>query len=164
MTPWVKILIVALLLGAGFTTGVKWDANAKGKVIANLNLEMEKERVTWKDGIIAGQNETLAEISTNDTTKAKLKEKENEANAALNYLLEHPVGRVLIPRPCVSASQGDTTGPAGSSAVSPAATERADNPAQQAFDDFTRGVESDAAEWSRAFNACSEVNEWVKHQ
>lgn len=160
MNPWFKVASVLLIFLSGVALGVKWDANAKGKVIANLNLDMEKERATWKDAIIAGQNETLAEIASNDTVKAKLKEKENEANAALNYLLEHPAGRVLLPRPCVSSGKGDTPIPAGGGAVSAAASERADDRNQQILDDATERLKLKGAEWSRAFNACREVNEW----
>jgi hypothetical protein len=95
----------------------------------------------------------------NEALKTTLEVKHEQANDALNYLLDHPAQRVLLPSTCPGQAIA-----AGGSAVQAPGSQPAGDIAQSALDDFVKGMESDAAEYSRALNACQVVMTWAKHQ
>jgi hypothetical protein len=96
--------------------------------------------------------------NANDVLTTKLEVDHANSEAALNTLLSAPAAIVRVPH-CASSSKVNT---ASGSSVPVASPERASDTSQSAFDSFRQGVESDAAEWSRALNACQVVMSWAK--
>lgn len=145
----------ALAIAAGgFGAGIYAASNHYKPIIARMNLDAEKAARIASEAV-------SAKLSENDLLKTKLGVQHAEATRALNILLDTPAQRVLIPTACVPAAVSDSDSAAGVTVQAPA-TERADSEAQVALDRFTQGLESDAAEWSRALNACEVVMEWSK--
>lgn len=96
----------------------------------------------------------------NDALKTKLEVDHANSEAALNTLLSAPAPIVRVPH-CASTGKVNSTPGSSVPATSP---ERAGDETQIAFDAFRQGLESDAAEWSRALNACKVVMDWAKAQ
>jgi hypothetical protein len=98
--------------------------------------------------------------TANDALKTKLEIDHANSEAALNALLSIPAPSVRVPT-CASAGKVNAS---SGSAVQTSGPERASNEAQISFDQFRQGLESDAAEWSKALNACQSVMDWSKSQ
>ena len=149
MNPWVIIGLIVFwlfsLLGAE-----QYGDHARGTKDA---LKMAQQRDAEATAIMNAQSE-------NDTLKTQLGVQHEQANNALNVLLSMPAPRVRIPT-CRQTGQAYTAPGSSVPATSP---ERTSDETQIAFDAFRQGLESDAAEWSRALNACQVVMEWTKAQ
>ena len=150
-----RIGIVIVIFTAGFSGGIYASSNHFKAIISNMMLDAEK-------AARIASNAISAKITENDELKTRLGVQHAAANDALNILLDHPAQRVRLPV-CLPASTGDAYSSSGS-AVQAATTERTDYPAQVALDEAIRGMESDAAEWSRALNACAVVMGWAKEK
>jgi hypothetical protein len=143
---WIKLGIIALLI-AGASYGTWYNTKNHYLAIANQK-QVEVDKLILKAN------------TDNETLKTQLEEKKNESNKALDFLLNHPAPSVRVPT-CTSTSQSSTSsgGPVPITGSQPAS-----NSAQAAFDTFRQGLESDAAEWSRALNSCQVVMDWAKAQ
>ena len=152
------IALVVLLIGctAGAAGGWYVTRNHYAPIISKMELDAAKAAQ------MAAQAVSNAVID-NDELKNKLEAQHAQANDALNTLLDHPAGRVLLPQATTCADHRPPDTAAGS-AVPAAAPERPDDTAQAALDEFKRGVEQDAAEWSRALNSCRTVMDWARAQ
>lgn len=154
MNIWFKLATGLIIFMVGFTSAIGLSRNHYGTVIAKMN---EKAAVEAMQAAEAVEKSVL----NNDATKAKLKEKENEANTALAYLVNHPAGRVLIPHAVPACPNSP---PVTAGAVPAASSERADDRGQRLLDDATEHLKSRAAEWSKALNSCANLQEWAKIQ
>lgn len=151
---------LALVLGL-FASGYFYGRHAEGIKQKAIINKMELARAAE---IQAAQAEIIKAQSANDALKTKLGVQHAQANNALNTLLDNPAGRVQLPSTCLPASaSGEAHSPSGS-AVSTTSPERTADTAQEALDGFRRSLEADAAEWSRALNACAVVMDWAKNQ
>ena len=155
MNPlWIARIVGVLgLLCAGFTGGFYAARNHYAPIISTMRLESAQQAQIASDV-------ALKATTDNDILKTKLGEQHAQSEAALNVLLNHPAERVLLPATCAAA--GNQTDTAGGSSVSTASTERTSDRNQAVFDDATKRLESKAAEWSRALNACQAVMDWAK--
>lgn len=86
----INIVLALVIFAAGFDSGYKTSANSK-------EAEFGKERLTWQRSIIAGQADALSALSSNDALKTELEKQHDQANRALNTLLDAPVPSVRIP-------------------------------------------------------------------
>lgn len=155
MTPILWRIVFALsLLTAGFGAGWKLSADHK-------EASFGKERQTWFDAVIEGQNLILRKTTANDILKTKLGNQHNEANTALNVLLSHPAPRVQLPKTCLPTTTSVQTIPTSGVSVQTTSSERASDTAQAAFNDFRQGLESDAIEWRDAIENCRPVMIWA---
>lgn len=144
----VLALILSGYLYGRHVQGIKDDAN------------IAQERLTWTQAVADGQAAIASAVIANDALKTKLEVQHAQANHALNILLSHPAPGVQLPA-CVSSASSGQVDAASGSELQAAGSERAANSAQAAFDEAQRGMEADAAEWSRALNACAVVIEWA---
>jgi hypothetical protein len=143
---YIKLAVAAALLAA--------TSYGTYKVTSNQYIVIAQQKQIDVDKVILKAN------SDNDTLKTKLEEQKNESNKALDFLLNQPAPSVRVPT-CSSSGQSNTTNRGSVSTTGPQPTS---NSAQGAFDTFRQGLESDAAEWSRALNACQVVMDWAKAQ
>lgn len=156
MNPMAWLLVAVGIAFGGAGAGYKLTADHYRGVIAKDHLAQSQALLAWN----LKANKAITE---NDALKTKLGVEHAKAQADLDYLRAHPAGRVYLPRsPCPSTVPQAVA--AGAGAVSAAGPERAADADQAALDDFKRGVESDAAEWSGALNACRTVMDWAKEQ
>lgn len=153
-------MLAAIIMATGiFGGGYFYGRHVQG---INDDANMNAERLTWTWAVAEGQKAENDAIQANDALKTQLEVQHAQANDALNVLLSHPAGGVQLPANCAAAS-GETHATSGG-AVQTASGERAFDPLQAALDDFTRGMEADAAEWSRAINACAVVIGWARQK
>lgn len=154
MTPlWLRLLIVIGIAAGGAVIGAAATTAHYRPIIADMKLTAAKQSQAAAEAV-------TKVVSANDALKTKLGEQHAQANKALNMLLDHPAGRVLLPATtCASSNQAD---PAIGSEIPTTGTERTVIEAQEALDRFRSSLEADAVEWSRALNACAVVMEWAK--
>ncbi|OGC95840.1 MAG: hypothetical protein A2W25_15300 [candidate division Zixibacteria bacterium RBG_16_53_22] len=105
---------------------------------------------------LAHSAELIAERARNAALTTNLQKERQNAEHALNTLLDRPAPRVRLP----ICPPGEAHS-AGGSALPTAAAERADHRSQEILDDATRRLDSKAAEWSRAIEACRVVMGWA---
>ena len=116
------------------------------------HVEFLKQENIRKDVVIKAN-------ADNEAVKLELQEVRQNAEDALNILLATPAPRVRIPI-CPSGESN----PAGGSEVPTTGAKSTPDKIQRALDDFTRGLEIDAIEWSRTIEACRVVMNWAKAQ
>lgn len=156
MNPMAYLLIAVGIAFGGAGVGYTLTADHYQGIIA-------KEHLAQTQALLAWQVKANKAVTENDALKTKLGVEHAKAQADLDYLRAHPAGRVYLPRaPCAATvPQADA---AGGGAIPVTGPERAADADQAALDDFKRGVESDAAEWSGALNACRPVMDWANEQ
>lgn len=147
--------LIAVVVGFIIIGGILFGTYHYGRTVQKTKDDLVMEQL--KNSLQAQVNEAQ---TANDTLKTQLGVQHEQANAALNVLLSAPAQRVRVPT-CSQTGQANT---AARSAVPATSTQRASDTAQSAFDGFRQGLESDAAEWSRALNACQVVMSWAKVQ
>lgn len=138
-----------------------WLASLLGAEQYGDHARGTKDSLAHQIEINAIQQSVIDEATMNSDTIAKLQGEKIERDNALNYLLDHPIGRVLVPvkNRCPNSQQGT-----GGSQLPDAGGQRSDDQTQQAFDRFRQELESDASDFSRAFSACKTVMDWAKAQ
>jgi len=151
---------------AGLSLGVFASGYLYGAHTANDQnaAKTAQERLNWGQAIQKAREAVSMASRTNDELKTKLGVQHANAEKALNILLANPGQRVLLPASAGCATGDLQTDSASGVTVQASVAERTPDAHQKAFDDFTRGVEADAAEWSRALNACEVVMEWADSQ
>ena len=152
MSTQLKLLVWLLSVAMVFI--VLFGAYHYGKSVQGATDDLVAAKIR-----IADDKAILDKQTENDALKTRLGVQHAQSDNALNFLLDHPAQRMLLP----SACPGQDIAASGSSVQTPG-TQSASDLYQSAFDDFTRGLESDAAEYSRALNACQVVMEWAKAQ
>ena len=107
---------------------------------------------------LAHNAELIAERAKNTTLTTNLQKERQNAEHALNTLLDRPAPRVRLPvcPPGEASSASGITLPATTS-------ERANHRSQEILDDATRRLDSKAAEWSSAIEACRVVMGWARN-
>jgi hypothetical protein len=116
------------------------------------HVEFLKQENIRKDVVIKANAE-------NEAVKLELQEVRQNAEAALNIILTTPAPRVRIPI-CPSGESN----PTDRGEIPTTTGERTLIGSQELLDEAGRHLESKAAEWSRALNACSVVMNWAKRQ
>lgn len=147
MNPYLIIGIILFFL-AGLFGAEQYGDHARG---VKDDLKAAQLKIAEDKLINDARNE-------NDALNQELEKTHEQANAALNVLLSAPAVSVRVPT-CARSSK---TYPASGSSVSVTSPERTSDETQSAFNDFRQGLESDAAEWSKALNACQVVMDWAK--
>ena len=116
------------------------------------HVEFLKQENIRKDVVIKANAE-------NEAVKLELQEVRQNAEAALNIILATPAPRVRIP---ICPSGESNPADRGEIPITPGERTYADR--QRLLDEAGRYLESKAAEWSRALNACNVVMKWAKRQ
>lgn len=113
------------------------------------HVEYLKQDNLRKEAIIKANAE-------NEVTKLELQKVRQNAEIALNTLLDTPAPRL---RPICPSGQVD---PADRGVLPAAVAKRTDLGSQEVLDRLTGRIDAKAAEWSRALSACAVVMEWAK--
>lgn len=149
-----RIVVTLGIALCGFVGGVAVTRNHYLPTIAQKDLALVQERLTWAQAVNAGQKEVEKAVADKAALITQLEINHEQANKALNVLLDSPAVGVRLPATCMPAASGGEVPASGRSAVQTAAAERTGDPYQEALDRVKREMDADALEWRDAIEAC----------
>lgn len=164
-----KLVIGCALLGLIAFSVWRWHVNTFNEGVAKGKAEIQ---AIWDDEEAKEMRQLNDALVENETIKAKLAEDHQNANDALNFIIDHPpAGRVLLPQ-SKRAADRDPNSPAIGQGDT-IQTERTTDPLRQpgadaqgsveqsALDAFIEEGRKDAAQWARELNSCHELQDWA---
>ena len=150
----IKILIALLFTALGAITAYELTSHHYNAVIATMKYnqaEADRAAILANDATVHKLSQTVTDLEAH----------RDQANAAIDHLLNNPTIRVRIPAARVCADMS-VIPQAVSSSVPATQPDGATDRSQQILDAATTGLRQRAAEWGKALAACADLQGFVQ--